>query len=168
MKHKERKFIEIEIPQSLGLCQSKILKVELNASGEPPPLLAFDFDNTLYDGHLTYYEAAREIVMMYGDDISQVPSIKEFKAGVHPNLHKWGVPDYVPYDAAWEIFSNLISKIESRSPCRLFNCIPKQLQEMAKRFHIIIVTLNSIHPVSSMIRRETGLNIDVVVVEDKT
>ncbi len=163
------KFIDQEfVTLPLGLDECQMIRIPDGVLNSPKPLVAFDFDGTLFEGWRTYHQAAVEIVMMYSDDLKCVPCAEKFKMGVHPDLYKWGVPSYVPLDDAWDIFTSLIVKIEKRNPCNLFPGVAEQLRKIADKFHVIVVTLNSIHPVADIVRREAGLDVDVIVVEDKS
>ncbi len=159
---------KIKVPKELGISEDWTIMVPNTYSGAPKPLIGFDYDGTLVDSAETYCEAAKQIVMMYTDDLSRIPTLEQFQHGVFPDFHSWGVPRKVPIDDAWSIFQSLVTKIEQRKPSAFFDGVVTQIREIATRFHIVIVTLNSIHPVSRVVKDATGVDVDTLVVEDKT
>jgi len=149
-----------------GIKDSQVVNVELSSCGVPKPLIAFDFDGTVYDSAKTYWLAARHFIGQYTSATRRVPGLDEFKMGVILSgecFHHWGLPRRISMEDAWKQYSRIILEVERIKPSKFFPGAIEMLQEVNVSRYIIFVTANTVLPVSWILKKQTGISFDVIV-----
>jgi len=163
-------FIRLGKGAGLSIATEQEVWPQLTSDGSPFPLVACSFDGFLANTAPNYYEAGKRYVEEHVEEGFILPTLEEFRRlhdfEDYSVLYEFGISRTASFGGVRESYLKILREVERDRPTRLNPWIPEILQDVTKRFHLVIVTSNRIHDIAGIIKNQAGIEkgFDVVTV----
>ena len=161
------KYRTLVINWRWGLLSSRnqVIHPKRANDGRPKPFVVMGFDQIIIDTAEVFRDAAVRLVTMYTDDETCIPTADDFRMGAPFDFVSWGIPESADSDSLYTYFATLVLEAERKSPSKVCAGAISSIKDLSLDFDIIILTKNCIHPIAKIVEKQSGVQVEVVVVD---